>query len=135
MTSHLSYRKIEFGAKCNFSLFFKEKKEKKRNCACVFSFFHPCGYVTRSLQTHEIFFSLGERKARSTRRDAVSVTKHPGACVQIFFLLFLLLLFTVWQRATGVYVYPLFPFLFFLFSFKIYRIFFQCQQRQKNIGI
>jgi hypothetical protein len=34
-----------------------------------------------------------------------------------YFFLLLLLLFTVWQRATGVYVYPLFPFSFFSFFF------------------
>jgi hypothetical protein len=36
MTSHLSYRKIEFGAKCNFSLFFKEKKKKKETARVSF---------------------------------------------------------------------------------------------------
>ena len=47
-----------------------------------------------------------EKGAFETRRDAVSVTKHPGALYffRFFFLFFtFFFLFTVWQRATGVH--------------------------------
>ncbi len=124
MTSQLlSYRKSKFGAKCNFILFKKKKKEKETarvspvflssvwirhaessNSRNLFLFFSPMGEEME--REKGAFDSTGCRQRNKTPR-----------CLYIYSFSSSSSSFTVWQRATGVYVYPLFSFSFF-FSFK-----------------